>query len=112
MRVRVRLRRPRLPHFGHGAFLGAQRTGIVTIVGASVTMLASFRGEGSLSSFTGTQALSFKGKMAYGWPVSGGVQRGVSQVPGPRAGSHALPPTHARHAHATAARAGAVRAIP
>src|SRR5450432_3089891 len=34
----VRLRRPRLPHLGHGAFLGAQWTGITIGVGASVPM--------------------------------------------------------------------------
>ena len=32
-----------------------------------------------LSSFTGTQALTFKGKTAYRWQISGGVQRGVSE---------------------------------
>ena len=31
-----------------------------------------------LSSFTGTQAPTFKGKTAYRWQISGGVQRGVS----------------------------------
>src|SRR3954454_6719269 len=37
-RVLVRLRRPCLPHFGQGAFLGAQRIGITIGVGASVPM--------------------------------------------------------------------------
>src|SRR3954451_1746042 len=37
-RVLVRLRRPCLPHFGQGAFLGAHRTGITIGVGASVPM--------------------------------------------------------------------------
>ena len=41
VRVRVRLRRPRVPHLGHGDFLGAQRTGITIDVGASVPMLVS-----------------------------------------------------------------------
>ena len=41
-RVHVRFRLPSLPHLGQGAFLGAQGTGIKTIVGASVPMLASF----------------------------------------------------------------------
>ena len=35
-----------------------------------------------LSSFTGTQALTFKGKTAYRWQISGGVQRGVSKNSG------------------------------
>ena len=46
-------------------------------MGAFVPMPASFRVEAS-SSFTGTQALTFKGKTAYRWQISGGVQRGVS----------------------------------
>src|ERR1700729_2616444 len=41
----VRLRRPRLPHFGHGAFLGAQWTGITIGVGASVPMACISGGE-------------------------------------------------------------------
>src|SRR3954447_12591169 len=39
LRVLVRFRRPCLPHFGQGAFLGAQRTGITIVVGASVPMV-------------------------------------------------------------------------
>src|SRR3954447_8713674 len=38
LRVLIRLRRPCLPHFGQGAFLGAHRTGITIGVGASVPM--------------------------------------------------------------------------
>src|SRR5260370_34671185 len=40
-RVRVRVRRASVAHFGEGAFLGAQCTGITTVVGASVPMLVS-----------------------------------------------------------------------
>ena len=39
VRVRVRFRRPFLPHFGQGASFGAQWTGITIAVGASVPML-------------------------------------------------------------------------
>lgn len=42
LRENVRFRRPCLPHFGQGAFLGARQTGITTGVGVPVPMLASF----------------------------------------------------------------------
>src|SRR5208337_2936676 len=51
LRVRIRLRRPSLPHCGQGAFLGPQGIGITTTVGASVPMLASLV-RGGLSTTT------------------------------------------------------------
>src|SRR4051812_10200775 len=38
LRLTSRFRRPGSPHLGQGAFLGAQRTGITIVVGASVPM--------------------------------------------------------------------------
>src|SRR5208337_991519 len=51
LRVRIRFRRPSLPHCGQGAFLGPQGIGITTTVGASVPMLASLV-RGGLSTTT------------------------------------------------------------
>src|SRR5271165_3340199 len=51
LRVRIRFRRPSLPHCGQGAFLGPQGIGITTTVGASVPMLASLV-KGGLSTTT------------------------------------------------------------
>src|SRR5512140_2905955 len=45
--MQVRFRRPSLPHFGQGAFLGAQWTGRTTGVGASVPMVCISGGEDS-----------------------------------------------------------------
>src|SRR5512135_1716711 len=45
--MQVRFRRPCLPHFGQGAFLGAQWTGRTTGVGASVPMVCISGGEDS-----------------------------------------------------------------
>src|SRR5208337_1584768 len=51
LRVRIRFRRPSLPHCGQGAFLGPQGIGITTTVGASVPMLVSLV-RGGLSTTT------------------------------------------------------------
>ena len=80
LRVNVRFRRPCLPHFGHGAFLGAAVNRYndgcgcfgahACVLGEEVVLVPSF---------TGTQALSFKSKTTWHHRSAGGDQREVSK---------------------------------
>src|SRR5437764_383185 len=79
MRVQVRFRRPGLPHFGQGAFLGAEWTGITTGVGASVPMVCISGGEdGRYPHSPGCRPYLSRAKRLRPPCSSGGDQRGVS----------------------------------
>src|SRR6478736_4252722 len=82
VRVNVRTRRPRLPHFGQGAFLGAQWTGITIDVGASVPMLVSLVMRLQVQPHSpGHKPYRSRAKRITAGRPLGGDQRGVSKPP-------------------------------